>query len=163
MTLKTIILKKFILFTSLCVVIALFPGCVKNTSCNPNSPSSEAAQMLSYAAANGMTATPHPSGLYYEIINPGSGGLATANSKIVITYVGKLMDGTEFDRQDVPNNIAWALTDLIEGWRIGIPLIQRGGFIKLLVPSALAYGCQPYQTLPGNSILYFEIQLVDIQ
>lgn len=157
------ILKKFILFPALCLIVALFSGCLKSKTCSPNAPSAEAGQIQAFASANGINAIPHSSGLYYEIVNPGNGGFPNQNSKIVITYVGKLMDGTVFDRQDVPNTTAWPLTGLIEGWRIGIPLIQRGGHIRLIVPSALAYGCEPYQTLPGNSILYFEVQLVDIQ
>lgn len=156
-------MKKVALYTSFFAVIALFSGCAKNSGCDPKSPASEAPQMQAFAAANGMNFTPHPSGLYYEIVNPGNGGYANLNSKIVITYVGKLLDGTVFNRQDVPNSTAWPLTGLIEGWRIGIPLIQRGGVIKLLVPSSLAYGCAPYQSLAGNSVLYFEVQLVDIQ
>jgi FKBP-type peptidyl-prolyl cis-trans isomerase FkpA len=162
-TFKTNILKNFILFSWICGVMVLFSGCVKGKTCSPTPPTAESSTIVSYAAANNMSVTPHSSGLYYQIVDPGSGGLATVNSKIVITYVGKLLDGTVFDRQDVPNSPAWSLAGLIEGWRIGIPLIQKGGHIRLLVPSALAYGCEPYKTLPGNSILFFDIQLVDIQ
>jgi FKBP-type peptidyl-prolyl cis-trans isomerase FkpA len=110
-----------------------------------------------------MSVTAHSSGLFYEIIDPGSGGMPTPNSKIFITYQGKLLDGTMFDHQDVPNTSGWPLSGLIEGWRIGLPLIQKGGRIKLLIPSALAYGCEPYQSLPGSSILFFDITLVDVQ
>jgi FKBP-type peptidyl-prolyl cis-trans isomerase FkpA len=156
-------LKKLIVLTTLCLSAFLFWGCVKNKSCDPNPPTSEAPQILAYASANSMTVASHPSGLFYEIINPGSGGAPNANSKIFITYQGKLLDGTMFDHQDVPNTSGWPLSGLIEGWRIGLPLIQKGGRIKLLIPSALGYGCEPYQTLPGSSILFFDITLVDVQ
>jgi FKBP-type peptidyl-prolyl cis-trans isomerase len=136
---------------------------VKSKNCNPNAPSSEAPQILAYASTNGMTVTAHPSGLYYQIMNQGTGATANANSNIYITYDGRLLNGTQFDHQDVPNVDGWKLSGLIEGWMIGIPLIQKGGRIKLLVPSALAYGCEPYQSLPGSSILYFDITLVDVQ
>jgi FKBP-type peptidyl-prolyl cis-trans isomerase FkpA len=156
-------LKKFIFFSVLCTIVALFPACSKKKTCNPNPPANESSQILSYAAANAMNVTAHASGLYYEIISTGNGPNASASSKINITYIGKLLDGTVFDQQNTPNPSAWPLAGLIEGWRIGIPLIQKGGRIKLIVPSALAYGCEPYSTLPGNSILYFDITLVDIQ
>lgn len=158
-----LILKKFSLFSALCALVFLFSGCLKNKTCEPNSPSSEAAQIQAFAAANGINAVAHSSGVYYEIVNPGNGGFPNQNSKIVITYVGKLLNGEVFDRQDAPNTTAWPLSGLIEGWRIGIPLIQRGGSIRLIVPSALAYGCEPYQGLPADAILYFEVQLIDIQ
>ena len=110
-----------------------------------------------------MTVSSLPSGLYYEILSPGSGTVFTDNSKISITYVGKMLNGVEFDRQEIANNPAWPLTGLIDGWRQGIPLIKKGGHIRLIIPSSLAYGCEPYRTLPGNAVLYFDIQLVDVQ
>ena len=156
-------MKKLIVLTTLCLSAFLFWGCVKNKTCDLNPPSSEAPQIVAYASANSMAVAAHPSGLYYEIINPGSGGAPSASSRIFITYEGKLLDGTIFDHQDVPNTSGWLLSGLIEGWRIGLPLIQKGGRIKLLIPSALAYGCEPYQSLPGSSILFFDITLVDVQ
>ena len=156
-------MKKLAVLTTLCLSGLLFWGCSKSKSCNPNPPSSEAPQILAYASANGMTVSAHSSGLYYQVISPGSGASPNGNSKIFITYEGKLLNGTMFDHQDVPNTSGWALNGLIEGWRIGLPIIQKGGRIKLLIPSALAYGCEPYQTLPGSSVLFFDITLVDVQ
>jgi FKBP-type peptidyl-prolyl cis-trans isomerase FkpA len=72
-----------------------------------------------------------------------------------------LLDGRVFDQQT--NAIKPAgLGTLIAGWQIGLPLIQKGGEIKLIVPSSLAYGCGN-GPLPANSILYFDIHLVDVQ
>lgn len=142
---------------------------MKSKTCNPKAPSTEAAQIQSYALSNGINATPHASGLYYEIIDPGSGTTATLNSRIVITYTAKFLNGTIFDQRQNPNNTAqdgaeapWPLSQLIEGWRVGIPLIQKGGRIRLLIPSAMAYGCNGYGAIPGDAILDFDITLVDI-
>lgn len=156
-------LKNSILLLSLFLVIALFPGCMKNKTCTPVPPSAEVAQIQAYAVSHGMNVSADPSGLYYEILSLGGGAAATINSKISITYVGQLLNGTEFDRQTTPNAAAWPLSGLIEGWQIGIPLIREGGHIRLLVPSSLGYGCQPYGSLPANSVLFFDIQLVDVQ
>jgi FKBP-type peptidyl-prolyl cis-trans isomerase len=161
-TLKNFILKRLIWVPLL--AIALFPSCIKDKGCKPKSVQSEVAQMQAFAATNGMSATAHPSGIYYEIISPGNGAVANANSKIVITYTGKLMDGTKFDEKTTPNTTEpWPLNGLIQGWIIGIPLIQEGGRIKLIVPSALGYGCEQYYTIPGNSVLFFDVTLVDVQ
>jgi len=126
--------------------------------------------MQAYAAAHGMTVTAHSSGLLYQVINPGSGPMATINSSIVITYTGMLLDGTIFDQRITPNNTQtsgpespWLLSKVIEGWREGIPLIRKGGRIQLIVPSSLGYGCSAYHAIPGNSILFFDITLVDVQ
>lgn len=121
------------------------------------------SQIQAFAAANGINAQPDPSGLFYEIIEMGSGPKASVNSKISITYTGKLMNGQTFDEALTPNAEPWPLSSLIKGWIIGIPLINEGGHIKLIIPSSLAYGCAQYYTIPGNSVLYFDIHLVDVQ
>jgi len=72
-----------------------------------------------------------------------------------------LLDGTTFDQQTDASKTGWPLGSLIAGWQIGLPLIQKGGKIKLIVPSSLAYGCGG--NLPANSILYFDVHLVDVQ
>jgi FKBP-type peptidyl-prolyl cis-trans isomerase FkpA len=156
-------LKKICLISVLLLVIVAFPGCMKDKGCKLKSVDSEAPQILAYAATNGINATRHSSGVYYEVISQGSGPTASSNSKIIITYTGKFMNGQTFDEQLTPNTTAWALNGLIQGWIIGIPLIQEGGHIKLIVPSSLAYGCDQYYSIPGSSVLFFDINLVDVQ
>ncbi|TDH28515.1 hypothetical protein EXU57_00065 [Segetibacter sp. 3557_3] len=154
--------KYLVLFSGLMVL--LLGGCVKQEkACTPRSTASEEAQMTAYAVANGITATKHNSGLQYEIINPGTGATPTVNSQVFVTYTGKLLNGTVFDQSADPSRSNWKLGGLIEGWRIGIPLIKKGGRIKLIVPSSLAYGCNDVNGLPGNSVLFFDISLVDVQ
>jgi FKBP-type peptidyl-prolyl cis-trans isomerase FkpA len=144
-------------------ILSVFSGCKKDKGCSPKSASSELPQMQAFANAHNMTLTAHGSGLQYEILDMGNGPKANASSKISITYTGKFMNGQTFDEQLTPNIAPWALSGLIEGWIIGIPLINEGGHIRLLVPSSLAYGCQQYYDIPGNSVLYFDIRLVDVQ
>ena len=140
------------------------PSCLKGSDpCTPKTIASENAQLQAYCAGNGITPTTHSSGMLYQIMNPGSGATATANSTIFITYVGKLTDGTVFDQQSNSSATGWPLNQLIEAWRVGIPLIQEGGQIKLVVPSSMAYGCAGYGSIPGNAILFFDITLVDVQ
>lgn len=140
-------------------------GCLKShssPSCTPASVSSEEPSITAYAAANGINATRHSSGVYYEIISPGSGTAPSPNSRVYVTYTGKLLDGRVFDQQANSDQTGWQLGTLIAGWQIGLPLIQKGGEIKLIIPSSLAYGCQN-GPLPQNSVLYFDIHLVDVQ
>ena len=147
------------------VILFSQAGCLKSSSsqsCTPASVSSEEPAIIAYASANGINTTRHSSGLYYEIISPGNGVTPSVNSKIFVTYTGKLLDGRVFDQQANADQTGWVLGRLIAGWQIGLPLIQKGGEIKLIVPSSLAYGCGS-GSLPANSILYFDIHLVDVQ
>ena len=140
-------------------------GCLKSSSsqsCTPASVASEEPTILAYAANNGIFVTHHSSGLYYQIISTGSGATPSVNSKVFVTYTGKLLDGRVFDQQADSSKTGWVLGSLIAGWQIGLPLIQKGGEIKLIIPSSLGYGCDDSR-LPANSILYFDVHLTDVQ
>ena len=153
-------MKNFILFA--CLLIASCSGCSKHEmGCTPVEPQTEEPQILAYAAKDSIKVTKHSSGMYYEIINPGSGSTPTRNSSVSVTYIGKLLNESKFDEATSP--VSLSLADVIEGWQIGIPLIKKGGRIKLIIPSALAYGCNPNGSIPANSVLYFDISLRDVQ
>jgi FKBP-type peptidyl-prolyl cis-trans isomerase len=154
-------MKKILL--ALSVVITLFAGdgCIKDSVCKDKTVESDQAAIVSYAASQGISATAHSSGLYYQVMVPGSGQAPVSGSQVSIKYTGKLLDGTLFDDQSA-NPVVYALNGMIQGFQIGLKLIQKGGKIKLIVPSALAYGCNGYGSVPGNSILYFEVELIDV-
>lgn len=126
-------------------------------------PASEIAAVQAYITNNNITATQHSSGLFYSISAPGTGTVAlTACSAVTVKYTGRLTDGNIFD-SSLPNSITFALGNLISGWQIGIPLIKTGGSITLYLPPSLGYGSRATQSIPANSILIFNIELVNVQ
>ena len=136
-------------------------GCVKRANtCSAIPPENEKTAILAYANSKGLAGTFHTSGLYYQITDPGSGVIPTSSSTFSVKYTGKFLNGTVFDSQTTP--ISFQLAQVIVGWQIGLPLIKKGGTIKLIVPSAFAYGCKGRSSIPSNAILYFEIELVDV-
>ena len=145
----------FILF------VAFGISCKKNEGCTSKSVDSERAAIQAFATSRGINAIAAPSGIYYEIINPGSGPTPTASSNISVLYEGALTDGTVFDSR-LTSPITFPLINAIAGWQLGLPLIKKGGVIKLIIPSSLGYGCQGYGSIPPDAILYFEISLVDV-
>lgn len=153
-------MKKFGIFYL--VVAIVFTACKADNGCKNVSPSSEEQQIISFAAANGISAVKHGSGMYYQIISNGSGTTPGLTSTVTISYVGKRLDGSVFDQPAAP--ISYKLSDFIEGWKVGLPLIQKGGHIKLIIPSSMAYGCTGHPPVIGsNLVLYFDIQLIDVQ
>ncbi len=152
---------KNLLFAA-CLLLVACSGCSKQeTGCMPVKPQDEKPQILAYAAKDSMNVTEHSSGIYYQIINPGSGLTPTLNSRVYVTYTGKLLNGTKFDESTEVVN--FYLNQVIEGWQIGIPLIKKGGRIKLIIPSAYAYGCNGSGSIPANSVLFFDVNLIDIK
>ncbi|CAN5458242.1 hypothetical protein BH10BAC3_BH10BAC3_29670 [soil metagenome] len=145
----------------------LMTACSKDKGCKNVSPADEATKIEAYNTAHGITATKHYSGLYYQIIAPGAANKPSAKNIVFVKYIGKKFDGIVFDEQSNPGATGFSLSSLIEGWKIGIPLIGKGGRILLTIPSSLAYGClgqtssDAKKNIDPNTPLYFEIDLVD--
>lgn len=136
-------------------------SCGKTESgCQPVPVASERMQLAAYCNANNITFTEHSSGLLYQIINPGTGTASpTAASNVSVVYTGKHFDNTVFDSR--ANPITFNLGGLIDGWKIGLPLIKKGGRIILVLPSALAYSCTGNSGIKPNEPLMFDITLHD--
>jgi FKBP-type peptidyl-prolyl cis-trans isomerase len=145
--------------------IALFTvvGCNKDESgCTLQDPSVEDPAMLKFIDSIGMTATKLSKGMYYQILNPGSATVPKQSSIIYCTYKGTLLNGTVFDEQSNAGRTGFQLNGLIEGWKIGLPLIGKGGRIRMVIPSSLAYGCTGSgASIPPNTPIYFDMTLVD--
>jgi FKBP-type peptidyl-prolyl cis-trans isomerase len=157
-------MKKLIFVWTIILFASLSCGKTSTSGCTPATIASESASMISYCTANSINYMTHSSGILYEIITPGTNPTPTLSSKVLITYTGKLFDGTVFDSQSNPALTGWVLSTLVDGWKIGLPLIKKGGRIKLVIPSSLGYGCAGSGTsIPSNSPLFFDITLVDVQ
>jgi FKBP-type peptidyl-prolyl cis-trans isomerase FkpA len=72
------------------------------------------------------------------------------------------LDGTVFD-QTTTQPLNFPLGNVIVGWQIGVPLIKKGGKIRLLIPSGYGYGQGGSGKIPSNAVLDFDIELVDVQ
>ena len=139
----------------------LFAACGKtDTECVPATVASEKAAMVAYCTANNITYTEHASGILYEIMSPGLTTQPTIANTVAVVYTGKLLNGNQFDAS--ANPVRLALNGVIKGWQIGIPLIKKGGRIKMVIPSSLAYGCTGQGSIAPNSPLYFEVTLTDV-
>jgi FKBP-type peptidyl-prolyl cis-trans isomerase len=160
---KSMYMKKM-LFVGVLMVFGFLSCGKKDTGCQPATAASEKAALVAYCTANAINYTEHSSGMLYEVITPGTGMAPTLTSKVFITYSGKLFNGTVFDAQTNPTLTGWTLNALIDGWKIGLPLIKKGGRIKLVIPSSLAYGCAGAgSSIPSNTPLFFDVSLVDVQ
>ncbi|GAB1462761.1 FKBP-type peptidyl-prolyl cis-trans isomerase [Pedobacter sp.] len=140
-------------FSILCLVV-LF-SCKKDTD--------GIKEIEAFIKKNNIEAVKDDSGLYYQIIKPGTGSAKiTASSTITIKYEGKLLNGKVFDNGGGVER-SFILRQLIQGWQIGVPKIQKGGEIRLLVPPSLGYGDTSAGDIPANSPLDFTIKLINVQ
>lgn len=106
------------------------------------------------------------SGLKYVDIVEGSGPAAITGQRVSVDYTGTLQNGTKFDssvgRQ--PYEFVLGSGTVIKGWDEGIKNMKVGGKRKLIIPPSLGYGAQGRPpSIPGNSTLLFDVELVGIK
>ena len=154
-------MKSTVVVLSVCMLLFGSTSCLKDNSCQDKTVQSEQAAITTYATANGITGTSHSSGVYYQVTTPGSGINPSVNNQVSVRYTGKLLNGTVFDSQ-TGTPATFGLGGTIPGFQIALQLVQKGGTIKFIIPSSLAYGCAGTGGIPGGSILFFEVQLVDV-
>ncbi len=110
----------------------------------------------SYVIDNNLDGVFSSSGLYYVITQPGATEHPTLNSNVTISYKGYTLNNIEVEDKEYFTNI---LSELIIGMQEGIQLIGEEGKIKLVVPSALAYGPSGFGDIAPNEVLVFDITL----
>jgi FKBP-type peptidyl-prolyl cis-trans isomerase FkpA len=171
------------------LIVLLFCGCL----CSCSKSNDVAAQVQSQAAiddkiitdylkANGLpvnnvdtisttTGVAAPSGVCYIVDTLGTGSnLLTSSTQITVGYTGRILTtggvlGAVFAQT---NNFhpSFVLGQVIRGWQLGLSKskIQKGGVVRLYIPSRYAYGPYPQQTigLPANAVLFFSIKLYNI-
>lgn len=106
------------------------------------------------------------SGLQYSIVTEGEGETADSGNVVTVHYSGFLADGTKFDssvERDDPFSFLLGMGQVIPGWEEGLKLMNKGGKARLVIPPELGYGGLSVGTIPPNSTLYFDIELVDMQ
>ena len=141
-----------------CLLLLTFSACKKDSFDPAKQAITDDGEIQAYLTTNNITgATKDASGVYYKVITPGTGSYPTLSSTITVNSTGKLLDGTLFDTE---NGLVTPLTNVIRGWQIGVPHINTGGRILLIIPSALGYGNKAAGTIPKNSVLVFTIDLL---
>ncbi|MBV33119.1 MAG: hypothetical protein CMK36_06725 [Porticoccaceae bacterium] len=101
------------------------------------------------------------SGLQYRVIKSGAGARPNAKSTVEVHYVGRLLDGTEFDsslKRGVPAQ--FGVTQVIPGWTEALQLMREGAKWELFIPADLAYGPAGQGPIGPNETLVFEVELL---
>lgn len=146
----------------LSMFIVLFVSCNSDSDSIPKDYTAQNEQeIVDYIAENNLNAEPTGTGLYYVITEAGTGEYPTSSSNVTVKYKGYYTNGNVFDPGN-SDGISFGLNQVIAGWTEGIPLFKEGGKGMLLIPSHLGYGSANYNTIPGGSVLIFDIDLKSI-
>lgn len=129
-----------------------------------------------YFTQNNIKVQKAPEGTYVEILQPGTGNNVDTTVIPAVNYTGRILGKTEaFDSntdtskgpKGEPLNVnmtterGLGLT-VIKGWTDGLKLLNKGAKARFYIPSPLAYGSRDQGQIPPNSILVFDIDVVDI-
>lgn len=90
----------------------------------------------------------------------------TPENIIRVGYVGRLLNGTQFDADD---SYTFTLTntdangaDVISGWKIALGMMTEGMKATVFIPSGLAYGTRGSGSIGGNQVLIFDLYLREV-
>jgi FKBP-type peptidyl-prolyl cis-trans isomerase FklB len=104
-----------------------------------------------------------PSGLQYKVLTEGTGKMPAKTDKVKVNYKGTLVSGIEFDSSYKRGQPAeFPVGQVIPGWTEGLQLMKEGSKWELYIPADLAYGESGRPSIPPNSALVFEVELLEI-
>lgn len=102
-------------------------------------------------------------GAMIKLSKKGKGRNPKADSKVTVHYEGKLIDGTKFDSSyDRGETFTTKLTDVVPCWTKALQYMRPAAKATVVCPADTAYGNRPIGIIPANSVLVFEIELMDI-
>lgn len=126
-------------------------------------PRQEATEMAPSVDLAAMTQT--ASGLYIQDLEVGEGEEAVAGQTVTVHYSGWFLDGEKFDSSvDRGEPFSFSLGEgrVIAGWDEGVAGMRVGGWRRLVIPPAMAYGEAGRPGIPPNSTLVFDVELLDV-
>lgn len=104
------------------------------------------------------------SGIQYKVVKEGSGPKPKDTDVVKVHYVGTLINGQKFDSSiDRGQPAEFPLNQVIKGWTEALQLMTVGSRYQLAIPPELAYGIQGRPGIPPNSVLLFDVELLDVK
>ena len=141
-------------------LFGLFSGCSTYSESEKNTFDTAIQKFIQ---KSGIKYQKSESGLYYFIENEGEGDNIKYTNDVSFTYSGKLLNGTPFDTKNSRTPVTFNVKQLILGWQEAMLYLKKGGKAKLIVPPHLGYANYELESIPKNSILTFEMEIVDVK
>jgi FKBP-type peptidyl-prolyl cis-trans isomerase len=114
--------------------------------------------------ANNLTMDRLENGLYIDVIHSGNGEeLIKITDEVTFYYTGYLSDGSVF--QSIPKDepLTFPVRSLIAGWQDALSFVSEGGKLKVIIPPQLGYGSKNTELVPPNSVLMYDMTVVEVR
>jgi FKBP-type peptidyl-prolyl cis-trans isomerase FkpA len=163
---KRLSMRNFLLLGAV-LMMGLFAACSKDGDVYDPEPqfNADVDTIKAYLKANSLPAVQDTaSGIFYNISKPGNGidSVKSIYTKVKTLYKGQLLSGVVFDSTTTEPR-EFDAGGVIKGFQFGLTKITKGGKIRVYMPSYYGYGTQSRDKIPANSVLIFDIELVDIK
>ncbi|KRA65870.1 peptidylprolyl isomerase [Caulobacter sp. Root655] len=138
------------------------------SACGPNKKQQEslaAAEAFLAQNAKQPGVVTLPDGLQYKIVRsgPATGAKPGPIDEVKVHYEGKLTNGEIFDSSyERGQPASFPLQGLVPAWKEALVMMRPGDEWTLYVPPALGYGAHDNGQIPGNSVMIFRIELIDV-
>jgi peptidylprolyl isomerase len=135
----------------------------ETSASNPDASTTPVATPTLYMLQGATTTS---TGLQYLEEKAGNGETPKLGEIITIHYIASLTDGTELANtytNGEPISTVWGENRLLPGWEEGVGMMKPGGKAKLILPADLAFGEQGYGSVPPNSQIVMEVELVAVE
>ena len=102
------------------------------------------------------------SGIAYKVLAAGEGKNFSDSDIVKVNYVGRHIDGTEFDKSG-ENPVPFNLKQVVPGFAEMIQLMKPGSKVTVVIPGELAYGAQGSRGgIEPNETLIFDIETLGV-
>lgn len=102
-------------------------------------------------------------GALIQLSRAGKGKTPKADDTVKVHYTGTLIDGTKFDSSlDRGEAFQTKLTDVIPCWTKAMQQMKKGARAKVVCPPETAYGSRPVGQIPANSVLVFDVEMLEL-
>jgi FKBP-type peptidyl-prolyl cis-trans isomerase len=154
-------------------LLLLGSGSLLTASCKkddevPDYAAADAVTIQKYVADNSLTtAQKQASGLYVvPVVTNASAQLPKAGEVVSVLYTGSLLNGTTFystsQNDNTPVSFLLLPNQVIAGFGEGVSLMHKGDKATFLIPSGLAFGTLGTSVVPANTVVRYDVELVDI-
>lgn len=119
-----------------------------------------------FLTKNKMDVMPTENGVYVTTSETGSGEAPAKGDTVAVMFEGRLLDGSMFDKaqdRNKPFEFVFGSNMVIAGWEECMSYFRKGAIIRMVVPSDLGFGAQPYGELPAYSTLVFDVEVLSIK
>lgn len=121
-------------------------------------------QIQNYLDSTGLEMEKTEDGLYYSILEEGSGEeYIKYKDQVTFHYKGSFLNGNTFQVIDENNPLNFKVNQLIIGWQDALMMLKKGGRIHIIIPPQLGYANKASGLIPANTILMYELTVLDVQ